>query len=204
MIRDWSLIKTSSIIFIIVLLLSVGLIASSYLFKENMFSELKKNKSMFIAISQKYLVIDENKKIFKQYYPEFIKLYQQGILGKEHRLHWTETLRASSDHIKLPGLTYSISPQAIYTRRSDINLGNFTLYSSKMTLSINMLHEGDLLRLVEYMNKHARGMFTITACDFTRPSKTLTDNIDATNIKAECALQWFNIRMADGSEIKLS
>jgi len=73
-----------------------------------------------------------------------------------------------------------------------------------MKLNISMLHEGDLLRLIKDLNEHAEGMFTITECTFKRSGKTLVERRDATNIRADCELQWLNIRMADGSEIKLS
>jgi len=83
-------------------------------------------------------------------------------------------------------------------------MGRFALYSSTMKLSISMLHEGDLSRLIKDMSEHAEGMFTITKCRFTRTSKKLIEKRDAKNITADCELQWMNIRMADGTEIKIS
>lgn len=201
---DWSVIKFPTIIFIVVLLVSVALIYGSWTFKEDMFSEYKKNKAMFTAISQQYLAVDENEKIIRQYYPEFIALYKKGFVGREHRLNWIETLRAASERIKLPGLTYDISPQEEYSPEFSTNMGRFALYSSTMKLNISMLHEGDLSRLIEDINEHVEGIFTITKCRFIRTSKKLIEKRDAKNIIADCELQWINIRMADGSEIKLS
>lgn len=201
---DWSVIKFSSIIFIGVLLVSVALIYGSWAFKDDMFKEHRKNKSRFTSISQKYLAIDENEKIIREYYPEFIALYKKGFIGSEHRLNWIETLRASSERVKLPGLTYDISPQVVYSPEFRVNLGRFALYSSTMMLNISMLHEGDLSRLIKNMNEHAEGLFTITECRFERPSRKLIESRDAKNIKAACELQWINMRMSDGSEIKLS
>jgi len=201
---DWSVIKFSTIIFIVVLLVSVALIYGSWTFKEDMFSEYKKNKAMFTAISQQYLAVDQNENIIRQYYPEFIALYKKGFIGREHRLNWIETLRAASERIKLPGLTYDISPQEEYSPEFSTNMGRFALYSSTMKLNISMLHEGDLLHLIKDMNEHAEGIFTITKCRFIRTSKKLIEKRDAKNIMADCELQWINIRMADGSEIKLS
>ncbi len=201
---DWSVIKFPTIIFIVVLLVSVALIYGSWTFKEDMFSEYKKNKAMFTAISQQYLAVDENEKIIRQYYPEFIALYKKGFVGREHRLNWIETLRAASERIKLPGLTYDISPQEEYSPEFSTNMGRFALYSSTMKLNISMLHEGDLSRFIEDINEHVEGIFTITKCRFIRTSKKLIEKRDAKNIIADCELQWINIRMADGSEIKLS
>ncbi len=201
---DWSVIKFPTIIFFIVLLVSVALIYGSWMFKQGTFSEYKKNKSLFTSISQQYLSIDDDERIIRQYYPEFIALYKKGFVGGEHRLNWIETLQAASERIKLPGLTYDISPQEVYPQEFNFNLGRFALYSSTMKLNIGMLHEGDLSRLIKDMNEHAEGLFTISKCRFIRPSRTLVEKRDAKNITANCELEWLNIRLADGTEIKLS
>ena len=201
---DWSVIKVSTLIFIVVLLVSLGLIAGSWMFKEDMLGEYKKNKRRFTSVSQKYLAVDEDERIIRQYYPEFIELYKKGVVGREHRLNWIETLRASSERIKLPGLRYGISPQEKYSPGFTVNLGKFALYGSTMKLNMNMLHEGDLADLIADLNKHAEGIFTISECKFFRSNKTLVEHGDGVNVKAECELQWLNIRMADGTEIKVS
>lgn len=201
---DWSVIKFPGITFIVVLLVSLSLIVGSWIFKEDMLAEYKKNKRRFGVVSQQYLAVDEDERMIRHYYPEFISLYKKGVVGREHRLNWIETLRASSERIKLPGLRYGISPQKKYVPGFNINLGKFALYSSTMKLNISMLHEGDLSRLIDDLNQNAEGIFTISECKFLRPSKTLIEKRDAVNIKADCELQWLNIRMADGAEIKVS
>jgi Ni,Fe-hydrogenase maturation factor len=201
---DWPVIKFNSITFTLVLLLSAGLIFGSWVFKEDMLYEYKRNKVRFTSVSKKYLAVDEDERIIRQYYPEFLELYKKGIVGREHRLNWIETLRASSERIKLPGLTYGVSPQEEYAPGFNVNLGKFALYSSTMKLSISMLHEGDLSRLIKDLNENAEGMFTVTECNFIRSNKTLIEHSDATNIRADCELQWLSIRIADGTEIKLS
>jgi hypothetical protein len=201
---DWPVVRLSFIIFTVLLLISTTLVTSSWIFKKDMLKEYTMNKSRFNAISQKYLSVDEDEEIVRQYYPEFIALYKQGFVGREQRLNWIETLLASSERVKLPGLSYSIFPQEAYSPGFSINLGRFALYSSVMKLNISMLHEGDLLRLIKDMNEHVQGMFIITECNFKRASRELIERRDATNITANCELQWLNIRLADGTAIKLS
>jgi len=201
---DWPVIKIPTITFIVVLLVSLSIILGSWMFKEDMLSKYKKNKNRFTSISQKYLAVDEDERIIRKYYPEFIALYKKGIIGREHRLNWIETLRASNERIKLPGLRYSISPQEKYSPGFNVNLGKFALFSSSMSLTIDMLHEGDLVRLIRDMSEHAEGMFTITECRFMRTGNTISEKPDATNVSAECDLQWLNIRKADGTAINLS
>ncbi len=201
---EWPVIRFHGITFALVLLISACLIYGSWAFREDMQSRYARDKARFSSISQKYLAVDEDERIIRQYYPEFITLYKQGIAGREHRLNWIEALRASSERLKLAGLTYSISPQQKYSPGFNVNLGKFALYSSTMTLNTGMLHEGDLPRLIKDLNKHVKGIFTITECRFDRPGDILDENHDAINIKANCELEWLNIKMSDGTEIKLS
>jgi hypothetical protein len=201
---DWSVIRFSCIIFMVLLLISTALVTSSWMFRKAMVKEYQVNKAHFNTISQKYLAVDEDEETIRKYYPEFIALYKQGFVGREHRLNWIETLRASSERVKLSGLTYDISPQEEYSPEFSMNLGKFALYSSSMRLHLSMLHEGDLSRLVKDMNEHVEGIFTITECNFKRANRELIERRDATNITADCELQWLNIRLTDGAEIKLS
>lgn len=201
---DWSFIKFAMLTFIVVVLISVSLVIASWLFKDNMLAEYHQQKQKFLAITQQYLVLAEDEKSINQYYPQFVDLYRQGIIGPEHRLNWIETLRLSSDRIKLFALNYHIYPQQRYVTDFSIELGHFLLYDSTMKLNISMLHEGDLLRLIDDLNKHAIGLFTITECKFMRPSSMLVQQRDGVNVKADCWLRWLNIRRADGTEIKLS
>lgn len=195
--------KYSSIIFLIAVLISVGAISASWIFKENMRAEYTKQSNMFVAVSNKYLSIDSNLAIARQYYTPFLDLYNRGVFGKEHRLNWIEVLHESSERIQLPSLTYSIDAQKEYGQEIPVNFGNFKLYSSTMKINLKMLHEGDLLNFIDDLNAHAEGMFTISECSMSRLSDVLVKQHDATNITAYCELQWLNIHKSDGTVITL-
>lgn len=202
--KDWAELRLPFTIFMVIFLLSVSTIIGSWIFKGNMLRAYQQQKQKFAAISRQYLAIDDKEAMINEYYPEFLALYENGVLGQEHRLNWIETLRVSNERIKLPGLTYSIAAQQKYSPDFNIDLGDFVLYSSTMDLHVNMLHEGDLLRLIDALNKDARGIFTINKCDITQLNDPIIKQRDAVNVKADCELQWLSIGRADGSEIKPS
>lgn len=201
---DWSVVKFHFIALIFIVLAGSGLVFASWTFKDNMFDSYQKKKSEFMLVSQKYLSIDEDEKTILEYYPKFRALYEFGVIGHERRLNWVETLRAASESIGLTGLIYDISPQDKYIPEFFVRLGNFSLYSSIMRLNIDLLHEGDMLHLISKLNKYAKGLFTITECNFLRTNEELEKRHDAVNVKANCELRWLNIRKADGAGIKLS
>jgi len=200
---DWSVMRTSSSILIISLLLGGLLISSSFYFKEQMKKEYVRNNAVFQSISQKYLAVDEEEKLIRKYYPGFIKLYNQGVIGKEHRLNWIEVLRSAGEAIMLPSLSYEIKSQNIYTPAFSVNLGRYQIFSSEMSLDMQLLHEGDLFSLLESLDKNAKGLYSMSRCSMDNRLPGTTEAISAANISVKCDVIWFTIKLADGTKLQV-
>ncbi|MFQ5500608.1 MAG: hypothetical protein ACE5FH_13165, partial [Candidatus Zixiibacteriota bacterium] len=99
---DWQCLRGALIALIITLVLSSGLVVSSSYFRDRMQREYARSNAQFQSISNKYLSVDEEQKLIKQFFPRFVELYNSGIIGNEQRLNWIEVLRASGEEIKLP------------------------------------------------------------------------------------------------------
>ena len=200
---DWSVLKGPIIVFVICLLISGSLISGTWYFKEKMLKKYNADKRRFQTISNQYLAVDQEEQLIRQFYPKFIKLYEDGVIGQEQRLNWIETLRASGEYIKLPGLKYFITSQKQFTPDFAVNTGSFSIYSSPMKLNLSLLHEGDLQELLNALDKHARGLYNLSRCELAGKATVNLDNAGTGNITAECDLTWFNIKKSDGSEINL-
>ena len=200
---DWSIIRGSLIGLIISLLLGGLLIGSSFYFKEQMKKEYVRNNAGFQSISQRYLAVDEEEKLIRKFYPRFIKLYNQGVIGKEHRLNWIEVLRSAGEAIMLPSLSYEIKSQNIYTPAFSVNLGRFQIFSSEMSLDMQLLHEGDLFSLLKSLDENAKGRYSISRCSMDNRLPGITDNISVANIGLKCDVIWFTIKLADGTELQV-
>ncbi len=201
---DWPVLRGAISIFFLSMLACSFLIGGSWYFKNKMLAQFTKDKNQFQAISGLYLAVDEEERLIREYYPVFVDLHKKGILGYEQRLNWIETLRASGEHIKLPALRYEINSQSQFTPDFSINTGKFQIYSSSMKLSLDLLHEGDLLKLLDDLDKMALGTYNVSKCKLTRKNETVQQNITSGNIAAECELKWFNIKKSDGRVINLS
>lgn len=201
---DWTILRGALIIFLISLLIGISLVVGSWYFKEEMLSNYNKNQWQFQAVSRQYLAVDEEERLIREYFSKFLMLFERGILGREQRLNWIETLSASGDRIELPSLRYAISSLNTYSPDFPINSGNFKLYASNMKLNLNLLHEGDLIRLLSDLDRHALGTYSVSKCQFNRTTEEIQKNATKGNISTECELQWFNIKNPDGSEIDRS
>lgn len=200
---DWSILRGSIILLCTCLVISGALVGGSYYFNKNMSKQLKRNKSVFQSISRRYLDVDQEEKLLQDYYPQFVELYDRGVIGREKRLNWIEALRQSGEKIKLPSLKYSISSQEAYVPEFTINYSGYSLYRSSMDLSLGLLHEGDLFKLFNYIDRTADGAFTISECKFRMNGGQIKFEKDYANLSAVCSLHWITIDLAGGNRIEI-
>ncbi len=200
---DWSILKKSLIFLSLSLVISSTLIGASYYFNSNLNKEYNNNKSIFQSISRRYLDVDHEEKLLRDYYPQFVELYRQGIIGREKRLNWIEALRQASEKIRLPSLNYSINSQEEHIPEYSINYSGYTLYRSSMELNLGLLHEGDLFKLMDYMNRAADGIYTISECSFSMKGREIKFEKNSANISVQCLLNWITIDLPGGQEIKI-
>jgi len=200
---DWDVLKGSLILFCICLLIGSSLIAGAYLFNSKLSKELKQNKNVFQSISQRYLDVDQEEKLLHEYFPQFVSLYNKGVIGREKRLNWIEALRKSGEEIKLPALRYSINSQEEFTPEFEVNHSGYTLYQSNMELSLGLLHEGDLFKLLKYIDKSADGAYTISECTFRRNGAEIKMEKDHANVSANCLFHWITIGLSNGDRIEI-
>lgn len=201
---DWSVLRTSIIVLVISVALASVVLVGSFYFQRAMQAEYQQHQNRFLAISNRYLATDEEEWLIREYYPEFIEFYHRGVFGRERRLDWIETLKAAGEVIDIPSLRYEISSQTEYQQTLPVSMGRFKLYSSTMRISMDMLHEGDLLRLLEALNRMQSGLYTVSDCTFTQRGPIAVDSVSRGNITSTCNLHWFNVKRSDGSDISAS
>lgn len=200
---DWTILKTPLIILCVCLFIASALIGTSHYFNAGLEKEYNLNKSIFQSISRRYLDVDQEEKMLRENYPKFVKLYNQGVIGQEKRLNWIESLRKAGEVIGLPSLTYSIDSQEEHVPEYSINYNGYTLYRSSMDLSLGLLHEGDLFKLIDYINRNADGIYTISECKFNKNGNEVNFEKDRANVTASCQLYWITIDLAGGQRIEI-
>ena len=199
---DWAILKKPLVILCVCFVIASALIGSSYYFNSSLEKEYKNNKSVFQSISRRYLDVDQEEKVLRENYPEFVKLYNKGIIGQEKRLNWIESLRQAGEIINLPSLSYSIESQEEHVPEYTVNYSGYSLYRSSMELSLGLLHEGDLFKLIDYINKNADGVYTISECRL-RKNGNIQYEKDRANVTASCVLYWITIDLAGGQRIEI-
>ena len=200
---DWPYLRGAVTVFISVTILSASLLVGSAYFARQMEQEYSQNSDQLRVLSHRFLAVDEEENVIKDYFPRFMDLHKTGLLGKEQRLNWIEVLQDAGDRLQLPSLSYEIRAQKAHHPGFPVPGGRYQIFVSEMTLNMQLLHEGDLFALLNLLNEQAKGLYTVSGCELTRNFVELTDNPRAGNVTATCLLEWFSIKPADDPEIKV-
>jgi hypothetical protein len=135
-----------------------------------------------------------------RYLPIYNDLLAAGFIGEERRIEWIETLRQIHAQHKLFSIDYSIGLQERYKPNFLPNLGNFVLHRSVMSVKLDMLHEGDILALIDGLHEQTTP-FIVRDCEISRPVGAAVNARDvAANMQANCEIDWLTLRDPQLSE----
>jgi hypothetical protein len=194
---DWRFLADALLAVLACGLVGALMVWYSLHFKQNYQKAFQSSQAQFRQTSERYLSVDDEARIIRDKYPRFMDLYDRGVLGKENRLNWLETLRAAGTSIKMPNLRYQVSSQESVTPPylSKVSAGSFKVYTSKMQLDLGLLHEYDLAALLDDLNKNAAGLYSVSQCTMSRANPEIKMDPKVENIKATCALDWYTVNL---------
>jgi hypothetical protein len=190
---EWSMLRGALIALAIALILAVGLLGASYHFWESSNKSLKSAQSQLRASRAKYRTVDEQEAMIATFYPQFVALEGQGIIGRERRLDWIENLRRADENLKLPSLGYSIDTQEPFTAEFPLGGGLYRPYASDMSLSLGLLHGQDLFNLLARLDEAGQGLYSVDRCRLER-RRELPGSPREAHVNSSCLLRWYTIK----------
>jgi len=129
-----------------------------------------------------------------KYLPIYNDLLKSGFVGEERRIEWIERLRQIHSQYNLFSIDYNIGQQEVYQPSFLSNSGNLVVNRSVMELKLDMLHEGDLINLLDKLHERTPP-FMVRDCEVTRPiGAKININSLTANLKATCELDWLTLR----------
>ena len=125
-------------------------------------------------------------------------LAQRGVIGDERRLDWVEQIRRIRETRKLFDLQYEIAPQQPLD--AGVPGGPYIFMASPMRLTMQLLHEEDLLGFLDDLSAQAPAYLRTRRCAVDRlPPPPVPPTGAAPQLRAECELDWITIRKAPTS-----
>ena len=143
---------------------------------------------------KRYSNLVRDLELIEQYRNLYNEYKASGLVGKERRLSWVESLQSANQVLRLPTLTYNLQPQENF-KRPDLKVKrDVVVNSSPMELSIGMLHEEDLFALLEVLRQSITSLFTVDSCLMNRRTG-IDRSLDTKrpNLNTKCTIRWVTI-----------
>jgi hypothetical protein len=192
--QDWKRLQLPLLVLgaIFVIIGLLAFYANNYQSQQQQALELQ--RMQLNQARQKLLSSGQEREMIVQYLPQYQHLLATGFVGEEKRIEWIETLRQIHLQHKLFSIDYNIGQQAIAHPTYLPNLGGFIMHASTMHLDFGMLHEGDLLTLLENMRAQFN-TFVVREGTVSKPSGAKINATILTDyLKASCEIDWITLR----------
>lgn len=190
--QDWQKLQLP------LLTLGVSIVIAGLLFAASDARRSKAQQALQIqqnALSQarqRYETSGQEKDNIVKYLPSYQLLIQRGFIGEEQRVRWISDLRDINQRYKLFGISYDIGAQQEAKPMQGVSPGNFKLHRSTMKINFAMLHEYDLLTLLQALQSGSNPPFILRECVITRVT-TGKHNKFVPNLSTQCELDWLTI-----------
>lgn len=188
---QWRHLRPSLILFLTTLALSCGLWLGSNTYASSKQFKLVSIENQNRELSQQIRRIATEIETVTEHRQALETLANRGLFEHEHRLQWISVFKDQVTKLKLKIASYQIEPQT-ENKTWSMDLNHMRLYISKMNIHLEMLHEGDLLTLLQHLER-SPGYFHVNSCDIKRNNQRFVLHASAQNLQAKCQLHWFTL-----------
>ncbi|KRT55128.1 hypothetical protein [endosymbiont of Ridgeia piscesae] len=178
-------------------LLSFLIISASIWYASEINSETAEVRTALHQAMARIREARRNLELAAIYQERYSSLQQQGVIGEEERLAWIEQIRETAIAQGIPQVTYSLASRAPFQPPSASDLiQSLPLFGSRMKLQLGLLHEEQLFRFLQGLQRQVTGLFLVRSCQLQRAERDRpikTNRTDLINIRAACDLEWLTI-----------
>ncbi|MBS0307733.1 MAG: hypothetical protein JSS58_02065 [Proteobacteria bacterium] len=189
---DFPYIRKASIILAACLAISILTVSGSTYFLANQKKAKDAEQALNTQTNEKTTEAEHQKRDIHDFQPKYVQLVKRGFVGEERRLEWVESIKKIQETRKLLPIDYEISPQQSFQLdpAMPLQLGDLELHGSKMHITIQLLHEMDLLNF--FRDLKTMQIYALNNCAITPPSAPTNDALSP-SLTAECSLYWITV-----------
>ncbi|SIR64048.1 hypothetical protein SAMN05880566_11645 [Janthinobacterium sp. TND4EL3] len=193
---ELQLIRRALLCFTLTMLSSLLLLSLSIAYREREAQQLDIAHRTRSTAASLFNHAEAEKQEIRAYEPQFLALRQRGLIGEENRLAWIDAIRLSQEQRKLLPISYDIGAQQVLSVPSPMVMGQYQLRGSVMQLRMDLLHEMDLLDLLDDLRRS--GYFAVQECSLKRSgaSGAAAPGAPAAMpgvLSADCSLLWLTL-----------
>ncbi len=191
---DWRYMARAMIIFVLTLVTAVMMGVAGDRYQAAQQEKYNQSLSALRFTHKLYNDLVKDIDLLEQYRTLFNGYKSSGLVGKERRLSWIESLEATNKVIKLPNLSYRLLPREEFERPGLKVKRGVEVNSAAMELNMGLLHEEDIFSVFEGLRLSIKSLFVVDSCILTRNRK-LGQPLDTrrANLTANCVIRWVTI-----------
>ena len=137
---------------------------------------------------------NEEEREIKANLQQYRALEARGITSEEKRLDWVDTLAAIRSERRMFNIGYSIEPQKELDYPGFGAGGDVHFMASRVKLSLQLLHEEDLLTFVDDLAKRGKVHLSMRSCDIQRTNRVIGGAVLVPRLQADCVADLITIR----------
>ena len=191
--QDWNRLTLPAASLLVACIFAAVIVSYAQDYRDEAAQRLQQQQSQLMQAKSRLLSSDQERENIIRYLPVYKRLISQGFIGEERRIEWVDALRSVHQSQRLFGIKYSIGAQAPYQSGVIGNTAPFTLYRSIMKLELSLLHEEDLLALLDGLRRSQATPFILRDCTIQRIGTAAVTTI-APVASATCELDWLTLR----------
>ena len=193
---DWHYLQQPLIIFVLSIFIAISLGVVGLQFEATQVVKYEKAVETLRSTHNLYTNMVNDIDLLDQYRNLYSGYKSSGLIGDERRLSWVESLKSTNEVLKLPTLTYNLLPQEKFVRPGLKIKSGVEVNSSPMELTLGLLHEEDLLAVLEGLRLSIKNLFTVDSCSISRSGSIASSlNTKGTNLTSECNIRWVTINV---------
>ena len=173
--------------------LAILAVAAALQYREEARESLRRQQDLHEQAHRDDEAREAEKHLLVRYLPVYKQLQVQGFIGQERRRQWLDALQSIQRQHGLFGIDYQVTPRQAYENDAQPANGAYRLYRSTLQLQLALLHEGDLLTLLDGLAGTAP--YLLRECEIKRVAPTSVED-SLPQLQGECTLDWLTLQMA--------
>ena len=142
--------------------------------------ERKQNTERLARIAEEEREVSEKLDVYKQ-------LKRLNILGEERRLEWADAITRIRTERELLDLSSRVERQKLLKSLPG-KPGSVDFYASTMNVTLDLLHEEDLLRFLGDLRNSGNAYYVVKACNVQRTGQAATGTTITPRLRAQCEI----------------
>lgn len=196
---NFSLVRKTTILALVLLSLSGALCAASWMFYSGKQHSLMQLAMELRSVRQQ---VNENRsleRMIDNYHARFNELDSQDYFSQDGKLLWLEKIEESAALFGLFETQYVLGRRTKEAQDDSAAASDLGIYTTPVALEFGLLHEGDLLKFFGFLREQQLGLFSVNGCNLERVADQVSLDYLQALVNVRCELTSYSFIFHDAS-----